>query len=136
MSQFSFTISGSSVDALKGDAGGTNTDFEVVADRGLQRQTQHNVLTAKFGDGYEQRTLNGINSKMEGFNITLNNRTASTINLVAAYLDERAGKNFTFTVTDLAGDTDLKVTCEAYNINYIRENYHALSAQFRRVYEP
>jgi len=136
MSQFSFTISGSSIDALKGDVGGTNSSLEIVADRGLQRQVQHKVLVASFGDGYEQRTLDGINSRQDGFNITLNNRTASTINLVAAYLDERAGKNFTFTVTDLAGDTNLKVACEGYTINYIRENYHALQASFRRVYEP
>lgn len=134
MSQFSFTISASAVDVLKGT--GSNSSFEVVADRGLQRQTQHNVFTAKFGDGYEQRGLSGINTKMDMFTITLNNRTASSINLVAAYLDERAGKNFDFTVTDLAGDTALKVVCDAYNISYGRENYHSLQAQLRRVYEP
>ena len=134
MSQFSFTITGAEVDALKGTS--SNSSFEVVVDRGMQRQTQHNVLIAKFGDGYEQRALSGINTKMDNFTITLNNRTASSINLVAAYLDDKAGKNFDFTVTDLSGDKTMKVACEAYNISYGRENFHSLQAQLRRVYEP
>lgn len=136
MAKFSFTISGSAIDVLKSETPGTNSDFEVVADRGLNRETQQRVLIATFGDGYEQRALNGINPKAETFNITLANRDAADINLVAAYLDERAGKNFTFTVTDLAGDTNLKVTCDNYNTVYLREQYHSLQAQLRRVYEP
>lgn len=136
MSTFSFTISASAVDALKGDSPGTNSSFQAVADRGLSRQTNNKVLTAKFGDGYEQRVKDGINTKMDMFNITFNNRTASSINLLAAFFDDRSGKNFDFTVTELTGDNTMKVVCENYTIQYIREEYHSLQTSLRRVYEP
>lgn len=120
-------------DAISSGDPATATTF--IADRGFGRQSSHRVLTANFGDGYEQRVLDGINTKEETFNVAFNNRTASSINLLAAYFDVQAGKNFTFTVTDNAGDTGIKVVCESYNIAYTREGIHSLTTTFRRVYE-
>ena len=42
---------------LKLNSGGNITGFSapVAPDRGFTKQTKPNVLTAKFGDGYEQR---------------------------------------------------------------------------------
>ena len=62
MSTFSFTISATDVNSLKNTTG--QSSFEAVADRGMQRSSAHRILTAKFGDGYEQRVLDGINTKM------------------------------------------------------------------------
>lgn len=107
-----------------------------TADRGFQRKARHRVLVAEFGDGYSQRVLDGINSKNEEFSVSFTNRSASSINLLAKYLDSKAGKNFTFTVTDLDGDTNLKVICDSYDITYTQENVHSLSTTFKRVYEP
>ena len=131
MATFSLTIPISGV-----SSGVPAAPIEYPVDRGMARETQHRVLTAKFGDGYEQRVLDGINTKMDSFNISFNNRSASSINLLAAYLDAQAAKNFDFTVTDQAGDTTVKVVCDSYSINYVRENTHSLTTTFRRVYEP
>lgn len=131
---FSFTISAQEVNTLKGTSG--NPSFEAVADRGLGRQSQHRVLTSKFGDGYEQRVRDGINTKDETFNISFNNRSADEINLIAAYLDSKAGLNFTLTITNLTGNEAIKVVCDTYNISYIQETVHSLQTTFRRVYEP
>lgn len=141
MSTFSFTIPAGDVDTIKGQTAGTNSNFEAVADRGLSRQSKHNVLTAKFGDGYEQRVLDGINSKQDTFNITFKDRTAEDINLIAGFLDDKAGKNFNFVITDTFSSgnlttSTLKVVCDGYNVNYARENFHSLNCQLRRVYEP
>lgn len=139
MSTFSFTISASDVNSLKNTTG--QSSFEATADRGMSRSSSHRVLTAKFGDGYEQRVLNGINTKEDSFSLSFNNRSAEDINLIAAFLDDKAAKNFDFTVTDSftggsLSNTTMKVVCDSYNVNYIRENFHSLTCTLRRVYEP
>jgi len=107
-----------------------------TVDRGMGRAITNRVLTAKFGDGYEQRVLDGINTKNEEFDVEFKNRSASSINLLAKWLDVKAGKNFDFTVTDYDGDTVIKVVSDGYNIDYPQENIHTLTTRFRRVYEP
>jgi len=139
MSTFSFTISASEVNSLKNTSG--QSAFEATADRGMSRNSQHRVLTANFGDGYEQRVLDGINTKNDSFSISFNNRTAQDINLIAAFFDTKAGKSFNFTITDTftggnLSNSTIKVVCQEYNITYIRENFHSLTCTLRRVYEP
>ena len=57
---------------LNSEVANSNTTFTansgnnggiVVADRGLSRSVNQRVLVAKFGDGYEQRVGDGINTK-------------------------------------------------------------------------
>jgi len=139
MATFSFTIPASDVNSIKGISNGAA--FEAVADRGLSRKSKHNVLTAKFGDGYEQRVLDGINTKQDMFNISFKNREAEDINLIAGFLDDKAGKNFNFVITDTFSSgnlttSTLKVVCDGYDINYGQSDNHSLSCQLRRVYEP
>jgi phage-related protein len=139
MATFSFTISASDVNSIKNTTG--QSSFEAVADRGLSRKSKHNVLTAKFGDGYEQRVLDGINTKQDMFNISFNNRDAEDINLIAGFLDDKAGTNFDFVITDTFSSgslttSTLKVVCDGYDINYGQADNHSLSCQLRRVYEP
>ena len=138
MATFSFTISANDVTSIKGASG---SSFEAVADRGLGRQSAHNVLTAKFGDGYEQRVLDGINTKQDMFSISFKNRDAEDINLIAGFLDNKAGTNFDFVITDTfstgsLSNSTIKVVCDSYNINYGQPTNHSLSCELRRVYEP
>jgi phage-related protein len=126
-SQFQFTIPA----AITG-----GSDQVVTADRGLSRNSIGRVLTAKFGDGYEQRVKDGVNAKNQTFMITFNNRAAADIYNIEKFFNENIGKAFTFTVADKAGNTAQKVVCEDYNITYISENFHSMTANLRRVYEP
>ena len=126
MSTFSFTIPGLLVDSLKNVTSELTAAFEATADRGMSRGSKHRVLAAKFGDGYEQRVLDGINTKDDSFNLSFNNRTAEDINLISAFLDNKAGKNFDFTVTDTfnsgnLSNTTMKVVCDSYNVAYVRK---------------
>jgi len=131
MAQFSLTIPTNGV-----SSGVPAAPIEYTVDRGMGRSTSHRVLTAAFGDGYQQRVLDGINTKNDAFNVSFKNRSASSINLLAAYLDAKAADSFDFTVTDQSGDTTLKVISQGYNIGYAREGTHTLSTTFVRVYEP
>ena len=137
---YGFTIgTGEAGDSLPGSS------YAVSADRGMGRQVNHSLLVAKFGDGYEQRALDGINTKQENYNLNFNNRDYKEINLIAAFLDNKAATNFQLSITNTkdaesSSPTDttetVKVSCESYNITYINENTAALSTTLRRVYEP
>lgn len=131
MPNFYFTIPADSI-----SQGDPASDVNITVDRGFSRSVKQNVLVAKFGDGYEQRVGNGINTNIENFSISTQNRDADDIYQIAAFFDNTPGESFDFVITDNDGDTTIKVVCEEYNINYIHDIYHSLTAKFRRVYEP
>jgi len=105
---------------------------EIVFGRNITRNPTHRTLTAKFGDGYEQRVLDGINSKDETFSVNFANRDWSEIEVIAAFLDAKAARSFNIT---LQRET-FKVVCDKYSITYNQVDIHSLNATFRRVYEP
>ena len=117
----------------------------IVADRGLSRQTNFSLLTAKFGDGYEQRAVDGINSKQEVFGLTFKNRDYKEANLIAAFFDSKKGLNFSIEITntkdvETTSPTDvhetIKVACDSYTLTYITDTIATVTSQLRRVYEP
>jgi len=112
-------------DAISG--GVPLTDSFYTFDRGLSRASNFNILTAKFGDGYEQRAM---------FGVSFSNRTKEDINLIAKFLDVHQAKNFDIIIPEYDGNQTIKVVCEGYNIKYLYHSYHSLTAEFRRVYEP
>ena len=113
--------------------------FDVIPDKGFTRGVKHKVLTAKFGDGYQQRSLLGINTRQETYKLQLKNRTDTEIDKIAAFLDSKAGLSFPFLVTEFghtSGDTSCKVTCENYNISYTVPGFSSMNLTFKRVFEP
>ena len=144
MATFSFTISSSDVLSIKGVSGDA---FEAVADRGLSRKSKHNVLTAKFGDGYEQRVADGINTLNETYSLTFKTRTKAEIDDIVVFLDTKKGvTSFTFTLPDSnvlsdpagqagVGERDVKVVSTGYSINYEYDNFYTLSLTLKRVFE-
>lgn len=108
-------------------------------DRGLARQTKHRVLKQSFGDGYEQRVLDGINTQVEQFNISFANRTKEEVNDIAGFLN--GTKNVTaFNLNvplqnGLEGEETIKVVCDMFSTTYQYDDYYSLTATLRRVYE-
>jgi phage-related protein len=112
------------------------TDSFYTFDRGLSRATNFNILRANFGDGYEQRAIDGTNSKKDMFGASFSNRTKEDINIIAKFLDVHQAKTFDIIIPEYDGNQTIKVVCEGYNIKYMYHSYHSLTAEFRRVYEP
>jgi len=110
----------------------TNPSKELNFNRNTNRTSTHRTLTAKFGDGYEQRVLDGINTKNETLSALFSNRVWQEIEIISAFLDAKAGRSFNIV---LQRET-LKVVCENYNVTYTQPNVHTLSANLKRVYEP
>ena len=108
-------------------------------DKTLTRDTTPNVLVQKFGDGYEQRAINGINNIKETYALSFRTRTKAFIDDVSSFLDGTNGvTKFTFRFPDTnstGNEKAVKVVCEKYNVNYEYDDYYSLSLTLRRVYE-
>lgn len=112
---------------------------DIVPDKSMARSTAPKVLLASFGDGYEQRLANGINSLAENYSLSFKTRTKEEIDDIVGYFDSLKGVTaFPFTIPDTNGagdETTIKVVCDNYSISYDYDGFYSCSATFRRVYE-
>ncbi len=108
-------------------------------DKSMSRDAKPKVLTSKFGDGYEQRVADGINSIEETFSLTFANRENDFVDDVTAFLDAKKGvSKFNFTIPDSnasGNERTIKVVCDSYATTYLYDNFYTLSVNLRRVYE-
>lgn len=111
----------------------------VTPDKRMNKARQHRVLLASFGDGYEQRALDGINFNQDSFTVAFINRPKAEIDDISAFLSGKKGvTSFTFTYPDdnaMTKETSIKVVCPDHMQEYSYDNYYSLSATLRRVYE-
>lgn len=110
-------------------AGGTNNNF--VVDRGVSRKPTFRILRQQFGDGYEQRLLDGINTKNEQYSVSFNNRSPEEVYTIADFLDATIPGNFDFYIDEEV----VKVTANTYDLVHSSTVGHSLTVQLKRVYE-
>ena len=111
---------------------------DIRPDKGMARASAPKVLLASFGDGYEQRTVDGINNRAEIFNISFINRTREEIDDITGYLLSLRGiTSFNFTIPDSnnAGETTIKVVSDEVSQSYSYDAFYSASTTLRRVYE-
>ena len=107
-------------------------------DKGMTRQSQPKVFKTEFGDGYEQRLADGINTLEETFQVSFNTRTKEEIDDIVAFFENKAGVTaFTYTIPDSnnSGETAIKVVCSTWNKTWAYGDYYSATATFKRVYE-
>jgi len=123
--------------AIGFDVGGTLG--VVVPDKGQKRNNKPRVFVANFGDGYEQRIANGINSLEQTIDVAFTTRPKADIDDIVAFFESKGGvTNFNFTLSDSnAGGSEetIKVVCDTWDQTWVYDDYYTLNAQFRRVYE-
>jgi len=118
----------------------TGTTY-ITPDKALTKNSAPKVLTATFGDGYEQRIADGINSIKETYSLTFRTRPKAIIDDIVVFLDGKKGvSNFTLTLPDTnnttrTGEKDVKVVCDTYSINYEYGDFYSLNINLRRVFE-
>ncbi len=110
--------------------------FDWVPDYGMDTTSVINVSIVSFGDGYEQRRVNGLNPIKDVWNLTFAYRDLAEVNDIKAFLHARKGvEAFDFQVpgsglvkvrTD--GESICKVTDVAYGLQ-------TLTTTFKRVFE-
>ena len=110
-------------------------------DKQLTKSSTPRVLTAKFGDGYEQRAADGINVLNETYTLTFKTRPKADIDDIVAFLDTQKNvTKFTLTLPDTnnttrSGERDVKVVAEQYDTNYEYDDFYTLNLTLRRVFE-
>ena len=116
-------------------------------DKALTRQSTPRVLVANFGDGYEQRIADGINTLNEIYNLTFATRLKEDIDDIVAFLDGKGGvgsfplilpdSNVTSNPAGPAGigEREVKVITVNYSINYDYDNFYSLTLALKRVFE-
>lgn len=113
---------------------------QIAPDRSLSRASTPRVLTASFGDGYEQRIVDGINNINETFSISFQNRSKAEIDDITAFFVSKGGvTSFDYTIPDSnvspPYETTVKVVCDSWNTVYVQTDCYTCTANFRRVYE-
>ena len=77
------------------------TTSKVIPDKSLSQSATTSVRVAKFGDGYQQRVADGLNSVGGSFNLTFTNRTKEDIDDMVAFFESKKGVgSFSFTYPD------------------------------------
>ena len=111
-------------------------------DKGINRTITPKTFTANFGDGYEQRVADGINSIKETYALSFATRPKAEIDDIVAFLDTKAGVTaFTLVLPDTnnttrSGEEDVKVVCRSHNVVYNYDNFYTLNVQLEKVFEP
>lgn len=92
------------------------------------------VISAQFGDGYQQETLDGLNALDSGnMSLLWNTLTGADKDMFEAFLDAHAGSGqFSYR---LPGTSRFRTfTCTDYKFTLIAANQYQLQANFARVF--
>jgi phage-related protein len=92
------------------------------------------VLKAQFGDGYAQRTADGINNAPEAWNLSFNDMANATIDAIVAVLKTAGGVN-QLAWTPPTGVAGLYI-CEKWNRTYSGGATSSLTAAFTQDFAP
>lgn len=108
------------------------TTWIIAPSFAAQLQEKPRVLTAGFGDGYEQRVADGINVRPRVWNLTFGARTTTERDAILTAL--RAENGITsFTWTDPLGYTG-KFVCSEWNTSIENAAANTVTATFREVF--
>ena len=79
---------------------------KVLPDKTLSRQAAPRVRVAQFGEGYQQRAIDGINNIVDSYTLTFTNRDKTEADDILAFFDTKAAVTaFDFTIPDTNSTT-------------------------------
>jgi len=92
------------------------------------------VLVAEFGDGYNQRVADGINSISASFSNIWRGIPTVDGQVIIDFLEDKLGAE-SFTWTDPTTLDTISVTCTEWNRSPVSQQYETISAEFKRVFD-
>lgn len=108
--------------------------FTYVPDRDFSKSTKPRVLLYQFGDGYAQRTPDGINNMVGTFNLVFTNRSNIEADAILAFLEANKGSDY-FTWTPPGSSTAIKVIAQEWSEVYVTDFAKSVSTQFIQVFD-
>ncbi|WP_042778028.1 phage tail protein [Sinorhizobium fredii] len=97
------------------------TDKDWCAAIPMNQSWDQRMRIAQFGDGYAQRTLDGINSMRRRWQPRFELKTEPVIRSMVAYLDGRKGNAFPF--QDPATLVVYQVTCDEWQVDWLQVKF-------------
>lgn len=110
------------------------TTFSYAPDYPPQAVRAPATNNAKFGDGYEQRAENGINSLPEIWDLAFNNRDLADANAIDTFFKDRKGVTY-FEWTTPTGVSG-KFICRTWNYTLVNAILATVTARFEQVFDP
>jgi phage-related protein len=102
---------------------------------GVSSKKSFRVLSADFGDGYSQRTPDGLNNEIESISMVWNTLSYSDAAIITNFLDGCGGSQ-AFSYTPPGQAVSKNWTCPAgYTFKAQNASYTDLTATFVRVYD-
>jgi phage-related protein len=111
--------------------------FTWTPDDPLQTQKTVRMRVVDFGDGYQQRRIDGINPAQRKLSLTFNGRGFDEINAICDFLDTQQDNATSFDFTGLDGSV-IRVVVDKDN-GYTRTDHDTVadvSVTFNEVFEP
>jgi phage-related protein len=111
-----------------------NTVVGIVPAKGFKEQVKTNTLKARYGDGYMQRSVEGINSFNSSFALSFTNRSVADAQKIVDFLEARKGFE-KFTWTPPYKTVSISVYCEKWEQQYVAHGHITVTATFVKVFE-
>jgi len=99
------------------------------------KTSQPNTRRVRFGDGYEQRVLYGLNQDPKEWNLTFD-LTDEDADIVEAFLDARAADSTSFDWSPPVDTNTYKWVCDSWSRELYSVGRSRISVTFRQVFEP
>lgn len=109
--------------------------FTYTPDYPAQVEYRPRVRVAQFGDGYQQRVADGINTAMDAWSLTFTVRTDTEASAIRDFLAARGGYE-AFDWTPPNESTAIRVVCREWSRAFDHTNKNTVTARFERTYEP
>lgn len=107
--------------------------FTWTPDKGASKAVRTRVNAVRFGEGYEQRVAEGINSVWEEWTLRFTARTRAEIDAIDAFLTTQKGVvNFDWTTPQ---GVSKKFICKEWSPSYEHDYMCELSAVFEQRFE-
>lgn len=108
-------------------------DFTWKPDWGATVEQAPNTLRAKFGDGYEQRRGNGINTQPQTWKLQFSARTdTDAVAILTFFQTQAAVTSFLWTPP---GGSQAKFVCRKWQRQMPDYGVNTVSAEFEEVFE-
>ena len=112
-----------------------NTVVTFNPTKGVKRNPTPRILKAQFGDGYLQRTVDGINSIEENWSLSFINRNSTEADILVGFLEDRKGVE-AFDWPPPSSSSSIRVYCPKWDISLVANNTKSISCTFTKVFEP
>ena len=100
---------------------------------GVSKNIKTRVLKTDFGDGYSQRTADGINVIIREYDLEYIGSNTNIDELVTHFVERAGYQSFTYTFTNET--TERKWTCEEWTETSLSDSTKQLTATIKEVYD-